>query len=197
MGTDNPGNSTILKAGDVPLEQNDVFLDVGAHKGQEIEKLVLLQVKVIAYEPHPMYYRYLVEQWGDIPTVILHEAAVSDFSGKAKLYFKGDKYADNGGASLLKNKSGISKLNEEVTVVAAHEMMERSKCFIDVMKLNVEGSEYDILWDIINHGFLKHIGRIYVEDHKSRIFFRDKWNERKKQVLDMLDKEGVKLCRWK
>lgn len=77
---------------------DDVVIDVGAHVGLFTLKVAKKVKKVVAIEPHPLNYRFLIANitLNGLKNVIPLKLALSSYSGKAKLYLR-----DSGTSTLI------------------------------------------------------------------------------------------------
>ena len=74
---------------------------------------------------------------------------------------------------MKKDKNNCSKEKfDEVEVTTLSSFLEDNKCsdvYFDMVKIDVEGSEYDILFDILDNELYKNFGKIMFEDHCRKI----------------------------
>ena len=66
---------------------------------------------------------------------------------------------------------------------------------IDVLKMDVEGAEYQILDRLFKTGLYKKVKSIYFEDH-SRKFVDKVWHSRKERVLELYKSANIELNWW-
>src|SRR3989344_5561562 len=69
------------------LFPGEVAIDLGANVGKITKKISKPDVTVYAYEPDPHAFKVLNKTFGNNDNVVCINKAVSDHSGKAKLYF--------------------------------------------------------------------------------------------------------------
>lgn len=87
------------------IEKDDVVIDLGAHVGFASIEFALAGGQVYAFEPDPKNFCELRRNTRKYPKISIFEKAVSDTSGKAKLFFESpdpDKYFE--GINHLKRK---------------------------------------------------------------------------------------------
>lgn len=158
---------------DTGIKAGDVFVDVGANIGQELEYLAPLGVTIYSYEPHPIFCNIIVTKYGMLPNVHITEAGLSDHNGSEGLHCKKTATAINGGPSI-KNKSNCMEIPSYTIRVleASEEIAKIIKAHgkIKVLKIDTEGSEYDILSNLMLKEIdLSKIEYLYVEDHFGEI----------------------------
>jgi len=163
------------------------LIDIGACTGLFIEhyrSTVSSDLTVDAFEPLPANAAALRKTYANQPNVVIHESAVAGHNGNAKLYLKRDQrklfnflprarynYAGNAGSSLAANKSNVSNLifTTVRTTKLSTFLTDQPNRYVDVLKIDAEGSEYDILRDVLDNDLHKRIGKIYFEDHCRKI----------------------------
>jgi FkbM family methyltransferase len=126
------------------LENSDVqmIVDLGANVG--FSALYFLKSfpasRVIAFEPHPAHIKRLLANLslnGATERVELHRAAASNRNDRLSLSDRGMS------SSLVKN--GRSPDSLEVDVLDIFNVLRNQR--IDILKMDIEGSEYDLLSD--------------------------------------------------
>ncbi len=125
------------------LRQGDIVVDIGAHIGGYSVKAAKQCAKVIAYEASPSNYELLVKNLAinGCHNVKAYNAAVASKNGTVKLFLDPKGTALN---SIYHAPSSGEKIT--VNSVNLHTVFTRNKLkMIDVLKLDVEGAEYDIL----------------------------------------------------
>ncbi|MEO1778132.1 MAG: FkbM family methyltransferase, partial [Pseudomonadota bacterium] len=141
-----------------------IFLDVGGHFGQTLEEVLkpLYQFDVIyCFEPFPPCFEILQDTFDD-PRLTLLPYGLSNVTGS--LTFHSNGAGDMG--SSVKAHDGDQK-----SIVTECPFVEASAFFRDhirdddlvVMKLNCEGSECDIMNDLIDSGEASKIGNVMID----------------------------------
>lgn len=204
---------------DCSLEKGDIFIDLGSHLGEELEELVKVGVRVHSFEPHPKLSEILRQRYGDNPLVVLNEAAATagGSDGFETLYYK-DHIDDieDGGSTLSHDKFLVSQgivpdyvktsdflipassnpnKSSRVKAIDIVGYIKKIKEKIKVLKIDVEGTEYELLESLLSSGVLKDIDYIYCEDHEDHAFSKN-WHEQKRKVSTMLSEKGVEIKRW-
>lgn len=181
---------------DTNLQKGDTFIDLGANLGQELEVVAPLGAIVHSFEPHPVLFEVVKEKYGQYPNVTLHNAAAWVYDGEVPLFFKNSKDQQNGGASLLAEKSNINKnLSETVPCVDIAKYIKDLNTPIKVLKIDVEGVEYVLLEKLLKEGVLDNVEFIYCEDH-TRKCTSSEWSAKKVKVLSDLKEQGIALRGW-
>ena len=152
-----------------PLGEGDVVVDIGANLGAFTVLaacLVGASGRVYAYEPDPRTCERLVANVrlnGLEKVVVVENAAVGAAAGEAVFY----RYAKNAFSSLIDGVAGRVRQHEEsfpVRVVGIREVVERAGERIALMKVDCEGSEYDLA-DALDAEAARPIEQIAMEVH--------------------------------
>jgi FkbM family methyltransferase len=142
-----------------PLNSESLVLDIGGYDGVwAMPVFCRYQPEICIYEPHPK----LAEQCRQIflgnSKVTVVEAGLSDHNGTAKFY------GDSPEGSVYKNES--RKIIEITLRKASDELKKRFKGRrINLMSINIEGSEYDVLPDLIENYDMTSIDYLIIQFH--------------------------------
>ena len=103
---------------------------------------------------------------------------------------RGFDFAGNAGCSLKRNKSNVSGTHDIVkTRKLSSIIKEEDLHTIHIVKIDTEGSEYDILQDIFENNLYNKIDKIYFEDHESKVKSLQK---KKEIILSLINKLNIK-----
>nr|WP_272507325.1 FkbM family methyltransferase [Salinibacter ruber] len=150
-----------------------VAVDIGANVGHMTSALVhgVQSGLVLAYEPHPTLYSILhknadrFEEERSEVTVLPRQEAVAETMGVSTLYVP-ERWSHNCGLSSLREPRGTSNAKEiEVQVCCLDKEVREEIC---VLKIDVEGYEYEVLSgaeSLLSGHFIHHI---IFEDHDGR-----------------------------
>ena len=156
------------------LKEGDLFIDIGSNLGQEIKYFANRGIKMDSYEPHPYFYKKLINNYGNLDNVKLNNVAIWTKNEKRNFYFKNDpslwheRYSA-GGATLVKEKEGIvgDKLCKEVDCIDIVDVINKHDN-IKVLKIDVEGAEYMLLERLIEADLIEKPEFLFVEDHSRK-----------------------------
>lgn len=156
------------------INENSVCIDAGANIGSITEVFANKGATVYSFEPHPMAYAKLKEKFADNPNVKTINKAVFDKNGYMRLYFHEYHDTDNvffsQGASLFEGKNDINKDSfVDIEVIDLVDFIKNLGRDVYVLKMDIEGGEYDILLKLIKEGLHQNIKHILVEVHDRRI----------------------------
>jgi len=163
------------------LRDNPIIVDIGANIGTFSIKTgtVFNDGKIYAFEPEKDNYLILKKNIEDnkLNNVFAFNKAVSSKAEKCKLYAVGDddinftQGKNTGGYTLIpRNENTKVDTNQVVETISLDDIIKENKIDqIDYLKLDCEGSEFDILYSLPKEQFKK-IKIISLEVHKrSRI----------------------------
>jgi FkbM family methyltransferase len=135
----------------VSLDKNSVVLDIGANIGNVSSYIIeKSQSKIYAFEPNIFCFEVLFRRFLDNPRIKIFNVGVSNYSGVSNFYLHEKSKGINDfsyleSSSLKKEKDNISEKNSvKVNVINITEILSKFKT-IDLIKIDVEGSEYEIV----------------------------------------------------
>jgi FkbM family methyltransferase len=151
-----------------------INIDCGANVGNITEKLLHSADVVHAFEPNPFAFEKLRNRFLYNPRVTCHQKAVLDRNTTTKLFLHENSHKDevhwSTGSSLLDFKGNVLKEKfVEVEAIDICSFIKDLDCQINILKIDVEGVEYEILNKLINMDLHKKINRILVEVHAKKI----------------------------
>jgi FkbM family methyltransferase len=162
------------------ISKDDIVIDCGAHIGQETVFFGRLGATVYAFEPGSFAFKKLQENLAKYSlnnNCYIYNAAVGTTNTKAKLFLKkqNEQFPESEtistySSSLISEKVNVDLANfEEVNVIDIVEFINGIGKKVKLLKMDVEGSEYDILKKIIDTKIYEQIDYIAVETHADRI----------------------------
>ena len=137
------------------INNNSTILDIGANIGDVTDVITKkYNPNIYCYEPNIICYNHMLKRFKKNSKVKIFNVAVSNFTGKAFLYFheKAKNIAEfNQRSSLKREKDGLD-INKKVKVdcINIKEILDKHN-EIDLIKIDVEGSEYEIMPEIIKN----------------------------------------------
>lgn len=176
-----------------------IFIDLGAYNGDTIEKALKLYPNFdffYAFEPYPANFEKLHQKYKENKKVLLFKKAASAKDGKANLFLHKDIKDRSGadeGSTLEKSKNNINTSN-----FVKVETIDFSKLILDnfktsdeiVLKIDIEGTEYELLEKMINDGSIKYVHALYCEWHKHKT---DISEERHNSLIKKLNELGLNV----
>lgn len=155
------------------LKTGDVAIDCGANIGDVTAKMAAGGATVYAFEPHPEAFAHLARRFKNDSRVTCVPKGVWDHEDKIKLYLHQNDQADpvkwSVGASILAYKSNVNSANYREVEVVDLASVVRGLGHVKLIKLDVEGAEYDILQRLIASGAINEIEMVLVETHHHKV----------------------------
>lgn len=186
-----------------------LFIDCGGNKGQGLEQISnILRINdewdIIVYEPNPHCCEFLKNKYNKNNISVINKA-VHNSDGIIKFYIpKGDDYSVS---STIHNDFHNSKENmiwDNFIEIEKVDISKVIRSFDDTheiyLKLDVEGSEYDILEKMIEDNTILKVKKIFVEFHN--IYVSDEklkqydLNNRKDNIINFMQKNNISFQIW-
>ncbi|PTX01821.1 FkbM family methyltransferase [Pararhodobacter aggregans] len=141
-----------------------IFLDVGGHVGQSLEEVLkpLYSFDVVyCFEPFPAHAEVIRNRFSD-PRLRLIEYGLSNVTGPLEFHSDG---LDDMGASVKKREGETKSIVTRCDFVRASDFFRDHIAADDlvVMKLNCEGSECDIMNDLMDSGEIIKIDNVMID----------------------------------
>lgn len=154
------------------------FIDLGAYDGDSLEAALKIYSDFdafYAFEPYCPNFDKLAEKFSGRPEITLFNQAADTRDGTAKLFLHREINSRDSAAegnSLVQEKNNVSSDNFQNTpcIDFAHFLTEHfSPADEVVLKIDIEGKEYDLLDHLVNTGSINLIDKIFCEWHDQKI----------------------------
>jgi FkbM family methyltransferase len=142
---------------DYELGCHSLVLDVGGYEGQWASDIFARYLcRIHVFEPVPDFADAIQRRFAANSAIKLHRAALGAVAGEAEISVSGD------GSSLY-----LPADNEVPVRVTTLEEIIASEDIDDIalMKINIEGAEYDLLDHLIATGLIRRIANLQVQFH--------------------------------
>ena len=193
-----------------------IFLDCGTHYGEGLRQFSDMfhmneEWKIHTFEANPVTYevfknRRLPHLGGNI---LAYNYAVTTYDGVIDMYIESPdtEIRDTGQGSSIVSKDkwnpqdGILKFKEELVPVPCIDLskfveLHTSEDDFIVMKLDVEGAEYDILDKMLEEMTLHRISHLFVEFHAKYFTNLEEMQQREFNLVQKIRAEGINLHHW-
>lgn len=127
------------------VQPGDVIWDVGANVGLYTEKFLAKTGsagKVVAFEPAPECFALLATKFRHASNIVLEGVALSSNNTVGVMRMASDPLGAT--HQLSDDEGSSSETAVRVTILTADTYMERSKIVPNIVKIDVEGFEYDV-----------------------------------------------------
>lgn len=140
-----------------PLDENSVVFDVGGYEGSWAEEIFKRYGSTLhVFEPVKEYATALKKKFDYNKKIVVHDCGLSDKNISTEIM-------------LDDNKSSLyitASKREKIKLTSAFDFIESNNIEeIDLMKINIEGGEYDLLEHIIKSGLIQRVKNIQVQFH--------------------------------
>lgn len=165
------------------------IIDVGAYIGLSILYFKSLYPKahITAFEPNPNVFPLLEEniEYNRIEEVQLHNLAIAKEAGERELYIESSGFAAFSTASFRKD-AWNGKQRSRPIKVPAEPLSKYINKKIDILKIDTEGTEYEILKELDESKSFSKIENLFVEYHPSK-------GSKLQNVVKILEKNNYKV----
>jgi len=146
----------------------DAVMDLGANVGDYTIKLAETGATVHAYEPDPIAFHSLSKRTEGLGNVILYPAAVALHAGRLQLNrtpnFEMDPLLWTTCSSIVLQKGGSPGI--EVEVISFRDAIDRCGKKVSIIKMDIEGAEFDIIEKIFAEPEEFKFEAMFVETHE-------------------------------
>jgi FkbM family methyltransferase len=166
---------------DYPLNEDSLVVDVGGLTGDWAARIYCrYSCYIDVFEPHPVLVQQANENFLLNDKVCAFPYGLAAKNGEMVLYGAGNE------SSLYPTQNTAEKYT--VQIKKASEVFNElySNTTIDLLKLNVEGAEYEILPDLINNFGMEKIKNIQIQFHQ----VVQNYTEKRERIRDDLVRLG-------
>ncbi|NWF57769.1 MAG: FkbM family methyltransferase [Fischerella sp.] len=141
------------------LNDKSIVFDLGGYEGQWSSDIFAKYCcKIHIFEPVENFYQAIKNRFSKNSQIFVHDFGLSNENDEA--FISVDGY----NSSITRDVSGDV---EKIKLRKAVEFLEENSISkIDLMKINIEGAEYDLLEHLIDSGVIKIIKNIQVQFHE-------------------------------
>jgi FkbM family methyltransferase len=139
------------------LGAGSLVVDVGGYRGDWSAEIFARYAPTIhVLEPVPDFVRHLRRRFSRNPKIDIHPIALGAASHRTEIFVQADG-------------SSVHRLAGEaisIDVVCASEFLRPlARSGIDLLKLNIEGAEFDVLTDLVDTGLIDRVRTLQVQFH--------------------------------
>jgi len=158
------------------LNQNSTVFDLGGYAGQWTNDIYSkYNCNIFVFEPVETFFKKIEKRFKNNNKIKVFNFGLSNEDKEEEISIKDD-------ASSLYVKG--EKTSKIILKKASDFLNKNNLGKIDLMKINIEGGEYDLMEDIISSGIINQINNIQVQFHH----FIDNAEERMKKIQKELEK---------
>jgi FkbM family methyltransferase len=142
---------------DYDLGEGSLVFDLGGYEGQWASDIFSRYCCTVhVFEPVEGYAEKIERRFAKNRKIVVHRHGLASENETVKIAVSRD------GSSIFKSAEEVTDC---VLVKASDFMRDNAVSKIDLMKINIEGGEYDLLEHLIDSGFVKNIKDIQVQFH--------------------------------
>ena len=140
------------------LSKDSIVFDLGGYKGEWASCIYsMYQCNVQVFEPHPSFNKHLNLMFRSNSKITVYPFGLGKETEAFKLY-------SNEFSSSIYNKVSDSKV--DITIKKFIDFINKEGIkSIDLIKINIEGGEYDLLEHILETGFMENIKNLQIQFH--------------------------------
>ena len=171
---------------DIELKQEGLVLDIGSYLGEYTKRVLGKNPKMTfwLYEPIPSYFNACVNKFKNRENVVVYQTAVSADGRDFQMQIDG-----------LRSRQGSNASSEGVPVdsVSIQEIFD-SVSEIELLKMNIEGMEYECLEQLIHSNSLTKSKYLLIQFHN---FEKESKNRRNALRMDIArDFNNIYTFEW-
>ncbi len=194
----------------------NIFLDLGTHYGEGLREFIqkhhMNESWIIhTFEANPTVYQMFVTEYlSQTPWVIPHLTAVSDHNGTIQVNIESppNEGATGMGTSIIDlerwnpwdgNIRENFKHQEVVPCLDLAEFISSHVTMDDylIIKMDIEGAEYDVLEKMMVSDVLRYVDHIAIEWHSRFFTNQEVMYEREARIVDYLHQHHVEFESWR
>jgi len=142
---------------DYPLTDKSIVIDAGGYEGGWAAKIAeKFDCTIYIFEPVHVFTEQIRSRFIDNPKIHVYELALGAADGYAEIHLAND-------GSSVHTSGGDTEPIHVVDASQFFQDLDLSK--IDLMKINIEGGEYDLLPNLIRSKYVQLIRDIQVQFH--------------------------------
>jgi len=189
-------NKQIIR--EMSLNKNSVFIDGGAHKGEELAYLSEIGCEVHSFEINPYHIERLQNEYSKYQNININHCALWVENADIDVYYKKTHMHASMSTEACKHNIDINnKISVKAIDISEYILSLNKK--ISVLKMDIEGGEYKVINHLIKTKVIDKIEKIYFEDHENKMLKNDEgdeWRREKKQVLKLMKNYPGKFKKW-
>lgn len=150
----------------------DLCIDLGANVGTFTRQMAATGADVIAFEPDPDTFAVLQQNTASLENVTLHQKAAGARAEQLMLrraarWDPANPTKESMASSIVRNDTGMSDANAvPVEVVDFPAFLTALDRDIHILKMDIEGAEWDLLEALLDAPVLARIDCLFVETHE-------------------------------
>lgn len=169
---------------DFNIDENSVVVDAGGYEGAWANEISnKYGCNIYIFEPYTLFYNNIVKRFANTHKITVYNKGLGDTDRDDTIYLNND------GTSIY-NKTDKSC---DIKIISFNNFLaEKEIAKIDLMKINIEGGEYELLLSIIRADNQKKIRNFLIQFHR----FPENHESNKQAIYDQLIKTHNLVFRY-
>jgi len=143
---------------DYPLDADSVVVDLGGYRGQwASDVFARFGCRIHVFEPVPAFAEGLRRRFAANPRIAVHQCGLASSDAEVDFYLRADgtsQFAPHG------SPAARGALRQAATYLRQAGLQE-----IALLKINIEGGEYDLLEHLVSSGWIRRVADVQVQFH--------------------------------
>lgn len=141
------------------LNESSIVFDIGAYKGEWSKNIFCKYMpQIYIFEPVTSFYEEIDNSFKNNTKVHVFKIGFSNKELDTSISLADD-------SSSIFNITSINKTEQIHITTLSSFIKENSIANIDLIKINIEGSEFDVIEDLFNHDLIKNIRQFQIQFH--------------------------------
>ena len=160
------------------LNKDSVVFDIGGYIGDFSEKIFnKFGCNIYLFEPSSSFYKKCLERFKDNKNIFCFNYGLGNLNGDFVL--SNDNEASSIKRKISNNEGETIKIKKISDIIVEQRINK-----IDLMKINIEGGEYELLSYLINENLISKINNIQVQFHN----FIPNAEKKREDIINLLKK---------
>jgi FkbM family methyltransferase len=162
---------------DYDLNENSVVLDIGGYKGEfAVDIFCKYNATIYVFEPIESFFKIIQKKFVNNPKIKVYNFGLAGKDEQMEI-----SMTDNASSVFLKTED-----SETIQLKSIVNFLQKNNIqFVDLIKINIEGGEYELLESLIENNLLSNFKNIQVQFHD---FLLDDGKERMNKIQEHLAK---------
>lgn len=141
------------------LNSESIVFDLGGYEGEFAQKIFdKYNSNIYVFEPVKKFYNIILEKFKNNKKIKTYQFGLSDKDEKINIDI------NKNGTSVYVNNGGGEK--EKITLKSIINFMNNNNInSIDLLKINIEGGEFPVLFELIKNNKIKNIKNLQIQFH--------------------------------
>lgn len=163
---------------DYNLNENSIVIDLGAHNGIFTENIFKkFNCFVYSFEPILKHYELCLDKFKIIDKIKLYQSGLSSENKVVDFHVAGESSSIYIGTVLGEFGINLKKIDEF--------LLDEKIEIVDLIKMNIEGSEYELLEYMLNNNLITKFKNLQIQFHDN-VF--DGWEQKYNYIKETLKK---------